>query len=112
MSYTTWSTTASSNTTIDGTNIAEGCPPGNLNDAVRKVMAGVAELADDMPSVTGLMPAAGGTFSGTQPIYTGRGAYLHHNDSANASGRVYILADGSPNPSSPSSGDIVFFYTP
>lgn len=34
-----WDTTESNNTDIGGTNIAEGCAPGNLNDAVRKVMA-------------------------------------------------------------------------
>lgn len=112
MSYTTWSTTASLNITIDGINIGEGCPPANMNDMGRAIMAGVAELRDDMPTITGLMPVTGGTFSGTQPIYTGRGAYLHHNDSANASGRVYFLPTGSANPTSPSNGDVVFFYTP
>jgi len=34
-----WSSTAASNTTIDGVNIAEGCPSGNLNNAVRSAMA-------------------------------------------------------------------------
>lgn len=34
-----WSATAGSNTTVDGTSIAEGCPAGNLNNAVRSVMA-------------------------------------------------------------------------
>lgn len=112
MSYLTWSTTASVNTTVNGVNIAEGCAPGNLNNGLREVMAGVASLRDAVPSVSGLMPASGGTFSGTQPRYTGRGAYLHHNDSANASGRVYLLPTGSANPASPANGDIVLFYTP
>lgn len=112
MSYTDWSTTAASNTSVDGTSIAEGCPPGNLNDAIRKVMAGVAELAGDVPDTSTLMPKDGGTFTGTQPKYTGRGAYLHNADSANTSGRVSLLASGSANPTSPSNGDIVFFYTP
>lgn len=34
-----WSTTAASNTTVDGTNIAEGCAAGNLNNGLRSVMA-------------------------------------------------------------------------
>lgn len=34
-----WSSTAASNTTVDGTNIAEGCPAGNLNGGLRSVMA-------------------------------------------------------------------------
>lgn len=34
-----WSTTADSNTTVDGTNIAEACAAGNLNNGLRSVMA-------------------------------------------------------------------------
>lgn len=34
-----WSTTAGSNTTVDGVNIGEGCPPANINNAIRSVMA-------------------------------------------------------------------------
>lgn len=34
-----WSTSAGSNTTVDGINIAEGCPPANINNAIRSVMA-------------------------------------------------------------------------
>ena len=111
MSYTTWSTTASANVTVNGVNIAENCPPANLNNAIREVMAGVASLRDAVPSTATLMPQAGGTFSGTQPVYSGRGAYLHHNSSANLSGRVYFLPTGSALPSSPANGDCVFFFS-
>jgi hypothetical protein len=34
-----WSTTPSSNTDIDGINIAENCPPSGINDAIRDMMA-------------------------------------------------------------------------
>ena len=34
-----WSTTAGSNTVVDGINIAEGCPPANINNAIRSAMA-------------------------------------------------------------------------
>jgi hypothetical protein len=34
-----WSTTPDDNTDIGGTNIAEGCPAGNLNNGMRKIMA-------------------------------------------------------------------------
>jgi hypothetical protein len=34
-----WSTTASSNSSVDGTNIAEACPAANINNAIRSVMA-------------------------------------------------------------------------
>ena len=109
MAVSDWSTTASANTTLNGINIAEGCPPGNLNDAVRNIMADVRVEFDGLPSVTGKLNASGGVFTGTQPIFSGRGAYLHHNDAANASGRVYVLAEGSATPSL-SNGDLVFFY--
>lgn len=34
-----WSTTAASNTTIDGVNVAENCAPGNINNAIRSIAA-------------------------------------------------------------------------
>ena len=69
-------------------------------------------LDNDIPATDGLMPKDGGTFEGTQPLYDGEGAFLHHAQAANSSGRVFILPVGTDNPSSPLNGDIVFFYTP
>lgn len=112
MAVTDYSTTPASNTTISGINIAEACSPAGINNAIRQLMADVRVMYDGLPDTSTLMPKAAGVFSGTQPTYTGRGAYLHHAASGNASGRVSILADGSANPSSPANGDIVFFYTP
>jgi hypothetical protein len=112
MSYTTWNTAASLNVTVNGVNIAENCPPANINNAIREVMAGVAQLRDALPNTSNLIPTSGGVFTGTQPIFIGRGAYLHSNDPANASGRVYYLTSGSANPASPANGDIVFFFAP
>jgi len=112
MAVSDYSTTPGSNGTISGINIAEGCPPANINNAIRQIMADVKGAFDAVPDVSGKLNAAGGVFTGTQPIYTGRGAYLHHNDSANASGRIYILADGSALPASPANGDTVFFFAP
>jgi hypothetical protein len=39
MAFSDWSTTASSNSTTLGVNIGEGCPPSNVNNAIRQVMA-------------------------------------------------------------------------
>ena len=44
MSVSDWSSTADYNTSIDGVSIAEGCAPGNLNNAIRSVMAAIASL--------------------------------------------------------------------
>lgn len=48
MSIYDYFTTAASNTSIDGTNVAEGCAPAGINDAIRSLMADVAQLADDV----------------------------------------------------------------
>ena len=39
MPVSDWSTTPSANTTVGGVFIGEGCPPSNLNDAERTIMA-------------------------------------------------------------------------
>jgi len=112
----TWSETPGSNTTVDGVNIGEGCTPANLNNAIRSVMAGIKTFhiaySTTASGLSAYMPKAAGTFSGTQPIYTGEGAFLHHQSSSNTSGKIYLLADGSADPSGTSAGDMVFFYTP
>lgn len=37
-----YDSTAANNTAISGTNIAEGCPPGGVNNAIRQIMADLA----------------------------------------------------------------------
>jgi hypothetical protein len=112
MSVSSWSTNANLNITVNGVNIAEGTAPSNINNAIREVMAGVATLRDSIPSTAGLAPLTGAVFTGTQPRYTGAGAYLFNASSADTSGRVHRLAEGSALPSGASNGDIVFFFTP
>jgi hypothetical protein len=112
----TWSETPASNTTIDSQNIAENCSPATLNNMGRAIMAGVktfhlAYLAT-VSSLANYATKAAAVFSGAQPIYTGEGAFLHHQNSAHASGKVYLLPVGDPDPSSPGSGDLAIFYTP
>lgn len=112
----TWSETPASNTTIDAISIAEGCNPGNINNSIRSAMAGVktfhlAYLAT-VATLTTYATKAAAVFSGTQPIYTGEGAFLHHQSAANASGKIYLLPTGSADPAAPGSGDIAIFYTP
>lgn len=46
MAISDWFTTAGLNVTIDGTNIAEGCPPRGWNDSVRSIMAWVRGFWD------------------------------------------------------------------
>ena len=55
-----WSSTPANNTDIDSINIAEGCAPSGINDAIRELMAQVKDLyagtSGDIIAVT-----AGGT---------------------------------------------------
>lgn len=110
MAVSDWSTTPGSNTAISGINIAEGCAPGNLNGATRQMMADIRVMYNNLPDTSALMPKAGGTFSGTQPVYSGRGAYLHHNSPGYISGRIFIQASGSGTPSGMLPGDWVAEY--
>jgi hypothetical protein len=59
-----WSSTPANNTDIDSINIAEGCAPSGINDAIRELMAQVKDLyagtSGDLIAVAG-----GGTGAGT-----------------------------------------------
>jgi len=105
-----WSTTAGSNGTVGGINIAEGCPPGNINGALREMMAEIKVWYNATPDYSLLMPKTGGTFTG--PVtYTGAGAFRYSVDSTLVSGRDFHLIEGSARPSSPAEGDRVFYYS-
>lgn len=110
MAVSDYSTTPGSNIAISGTSIAEGCPPGNLNNGFRQLMADVRVMYDNLPATSTFQTKAAAVFSGTQPIYTGRGAYLHHNSSSFASGRIFVQATGGSTPSGMVSGDILLEY--
>lgn len=101
-----WSTDPNQNGTIDGTNIAEGCPAGSVNGAIRAIMASVRVRFNDVPNGANFVTKTGAVFL-DQPRYDGRGALLHHNDPGNASGRIFVqLAGGSP-PAGMANGDLL-----
>lgn len=106
-----WSTTAGSNTTVGGINIGEGCPPGNINGAIREMMAEIRVWYGTIPDYSLLMPKSGGAFSGSI-TRSGAGAYRYNNDSSLPDGRTYFLAEGSARPSSPGEGVVVWYYAP
>lgn len=97
MAVQDYSATPAANVTINGINIAEGCAPGNINDAVRSLMADIRVMYNGIPSTANFMPKSGGAFT-ANPTYQGRGGYLHHNDPANTGGRVFIQAIGGAVP--------------
>lgn len=69
MSFWDWSTNESANATASGVNIGEGCPPGNLNNSDRTIMAQLrAAFADGLQNFLGgtaELPVANGGTGGT-----------------------------------------------
>jgi hypothetical protein len=59
-----WSSTPANNTDIDSINIAEGCAPSGINDAIRELMAQVKDLYSGTTGDT-ISIAGGGTGAGT-----------------------------------------------
>jgi hypothetical protein len=88
-----FSTTAADNTDITNINIAEGCSPANLNNAVRSLMA---LLKDQQTGSSGDPFTVAGTLvsSGTVDI---TGAF-RLDSTAGASGQVLLSAGGSNTP--------------
>lgn len=104
MAFSDYSTTPADNKTIAGINVDEGCPAGNINGAIRQLMADARSEHDALPDVSDYVKKDGTTAFTGQPKYDGRGAFLHHANSANTSGRVFVQAMGSSTPSM-SNGD-------
>lgn len=55
MAVDDWSTTAGSNTSIDGVNIDEGCSPAGINNAIRSIMAAVKAKFDNLSNTFALL---------------------------------------------------------
>jgi hypothetical protein len=112
MAFSDYSTTPSLNVSIGGISSAEGCPAANINNICRQLAADGRALYDTVAAIdiSALMPKAGGVFTG-QITRSGGGGYFYNANSAQGGGKVSFLANGSPNPSSPSEGDMAFFYS-
>jgi len=87
-----WSSTPANNTDIDSINIAEGCAPSGINDAIRELMSQVKDLysgtTGDVISVAG-----GGTGIGTLTgLVKGNGTSAF---SAATSGTDYVTPTGT-----------------
>lgn len=107
MAFSSYYSTPSLNVSINGVSIAENCPAGNVNDAIRQLMADARLFSDSIPDVSNLMPKSGGTFTG-EIAFTGKGGFLYHNDPSNASGVLTVQPAGGTW--SPSNGDILAEY--
>ena len=76
------------NTTIKGINIAEGCPPSGINNAIRQLMADVkaesnsqdAAIATTQTKADAALPKAGGTMTGNLDFSGSHHISLTNND--------------------------------
>ena len=63
-----WDSNPASNTDIGGVNIGEGCPPSNINNAIRMTMSQIKELQDgsssDPVTINGLLTVKDANFTG------------------------------------------------
>ena len=106
-----WSTVAAENTSLGSFNLSEGVTLiGDTNGALRELMAQIAAYSATVPDGTSYMLKAAGSFSGTEPIYTGRGAYAHWSSASLTTGRMYLQATGTGMPSGAAAGTIVYEY--
>lgn len=96
MAVSDWSATPSANTTVDGINIAEGCPAGNVNGALRSIMASVRAMLNNLPSATDYLKRDG-TVSVTGALTRqGAGGFLFN--ASGAGGKVTVQAEGQARP--------------
>ncbi len=86
-----YSSTAADNTDISNINIAEGCSPANLNNAVRSLMA---QLKDQQAGTSGDGFTVAGTLTSSGTLAVTGGVTL--DGSAGTSGQV-LLSAGSGN---------------
>lgn len=120
-----WSATPADNTDISNINIAEGCSPANVNNAIRSVMSQVKDLQAGTSGDT-LSPAAGGLGAASlSGILYGNGASAATaataaqvvsvisttavTNSTNATNATRITNSGGWN-ITPTSTDLIFSY--
>jgi len=74
-----WDVNPANNTEVGGINIAENCPPKNINNAIREVMSQVKEWQDgasgDNTNVNGSLSVQGGFLSTGDTNLTGTVAF-------------------------------------
>lgn len=111
MSFSSYSLTPASNTSINGISIAEGCPAANVNNALRQLAADGKELATTVSGISTatLMPKSGGAFTGSI-TRSGAGAYPYWASSSLTGGAMYVQTTATALPSSPTEGTVVFQY--
>lgn len=68
MSVADYNTDPNSNTSISGINIAEGCPPSGINNAIRQMMADIKDKADSTDTAITTLDTNVVKLSGNQTV--------------------------------------------
>lgn len=103
-----WSSTPSNNTDIGGVNIAEGCAPSGINNAIREMMAQVKDMQSGTDSdnftvggnltVTGTATGVTATFGDSTTKFATTAFVQAALAAAYPVGSIYINATNSTNP--------------
>jgi hypothetical protein len=109
MSFGSYSTTPASNTSINGINIAPNCAAGNVDNAIRQIMADGRELYDivDAIDVSGFVSTSGGYVGAL--YLTGAGGYRYNAQSSLTHGAMFFYPLGTARPTG-GEGMVVFYY--
>ena len=112
MAFSDYSTVPNANVTIGGLSVAEGCPAGNLNNAIRQIAADGKLLSNTVTAINlaDYAPLTGAVFTGN-PRFTGKGGYWYHANAAQTGGPVSIVPTGTARPASPAEGTVQFYYS-
>lgn len=110
MAFSDYSTTAASNVTIGGVSIAEDCAAGNVNNAIRQLMADGKALDTTVAAIdtSTLLAKAGGTVTGNI-TRSDMGSHRYNASATLTSGATYIVATGTTRPTA-AEGIIIFYY--
>jgi hypothetical protein len=103
------SESGAANNSLDGLNVGEGCPSGNVNAAIRRLMAEIRKLFNAVPDAALLMPKVGGVFTG-EVSRQGAGGYMYNSNALSIGGKVTIAPVGSALPVTPAEGDWFLEY--
>jgi hypothetical protein len=97
-----WDTDANDNTDVGGNNIAEGCPPSSINNAIRTVMAQIKTWYENVPQLDADNDFTGAntfttapTFSTALAIASGGTGGVTASAARTALGLAAIAASGS-----------------
>jgi hypothetical protein len=93
MAVSDWDTNPDNNTSIDGTNIAEFCAPGNMNDMGRRIMAAVKTWYD---TVGGSISYSNGKITAKTPGDATTGGVIIRGNATSGQGILqFVSSDGT-----------------